>query len=85
MGLLHKITYVSSGIFFSKKIKSPNLHPLVGGNVHAVAGLNPLKNIDPSGEEFISLTAVVVGAIISMTAYTITALHADVPFTAAGL
>uniref|UniRef100_UPI00197A8B47 RHS repeat-associated core domain-containing protein n=1 Tax=Flavobacterium sp. J27 TaxID=2060419 RepID=UPI00197A8B47 len=41
---------------------------------------NPLKYNDPSGE-FGLLAAVVVGAVISATSYTLTALLADVPFT----
>ncbi|MBB1139566.1 RHS repeat domain-containing protein [Myroides sp. WP-1] len=46
---------------------------------------NPLKYTDPSGEEGISFTAaVIIGAVVAMTTYTMTALLADVPFTAGG-
>lgn len=45
---------------------------------------NPLKYSDPSGEEFTIVTAIIVGAIIAATSYTMTALLADVPFTAGG-
>lgn len=45
---------------------------------------NPLKHIDPSGEELISLTAVIIGAAIAAASYTMTALLADVPFTPGG-
>ncbi|NHN25699.1 hypothetical protein FIA58_008410 [Flavobacterium jejuense] len=44
---------------------------------------NPLKYNDPSGE-FGILAAVIVGAVISATSYTLTALLADVPFTPGG-
>ncbi|MFH7017612.1 RHS repeat-associated core domain-containing protein [Flavobacterium sp. FlaQc-47] len=47
---------------------------------------NPLKYTDPSGEEAITLGAVVIiGAIIAATTYTLTALLADVPFSVGGL
>ena len=47
---------------------------------------NPLKYTDPSGEEAITLGAVVViGAIIAATTYTLTALLSDVPFNVGGL
>lgn len=47
---------------------------------------NPLKYIDPSGEELISFgVAVCIGAIIAATTYTLTALLADVPFNVEGL
>ncbi len=47
---------------------------------------NPLKHIDPSGEEGITLgAAVIIGAAVAALTYTITALTADVPFTAGGL
>ena len=47
---------------------------------------NPLKYTDPSGEEAISFTAaLIIGAVIAATTYTMTALLADVPFTAGGL
>jgi RHS repeat-associated protein len=46
---------------------------------------NPLKYSDPSGEEAITLVgAIIVGAIIAATTYTLTALLADVPFSAGG-
>ncbi|HEU4496925.1 MAG TPA: RHS repeat-associated core domain-containing protein, partial [Flavobacterium sp.] len=45
---------------------------------------NPLKYTDPSGEEFTMLAAVLIGAAIGAASYTITALTADVPFTAGG-
>lgn len=46
---------------------------------------NPLKYVDPSGEELISLTAaVLIGAFIGAGTYTITALVADVPFSPGG-
>ena len=44
---------------------------------------NPLKYTDPSGE--IAVTAsIVIGAVVAMTTYTMTALLADVPFSAEG-
>lgn len=47
---------------------------------------NPLKYTDPSGEEAITLgVAVIIGAIIAATTYTLTALLADVPFSVGGL
>lgn len=46
---------------------------------------NPLKYIDPSGEEIVFGTAVIIGAAVAALTYTITALTADVPFTAGGL
>ena len=45
---------------------------------------NPLKYVDPSGEEFTLLAAIAVGAIIGATTYTLTALLTDVPFSAGG-
>lgn len=46
---------------------------------------NPLKYTDPSGEEGISFgVAVIIGTVVAMTTYTMTALLADVPFTAGG-
>jgi len=46
---------------------------------------NPLKYNDPSGEELVTLiTAVVIGAIISATTYTLTAMYGNVPFSAGG-
>ncbi|VXB33207.1 conserved exported hypothetical protein [Flavobacterium sp. 9AF] len=45
---------------------------------------NPLKYNDPSGEIADILVAVIVGAVISATSYTLTALLADVPFTPGG-
>ena len=45
---------------------------------------NPLKYTDPSGEEIISASALIIGAVVAMTTYTMTALLADVPFTAEG-
>jgi RHS repeat-associated protein len=44
---------------------------------------NPLKYTDPSGEEAI-LAAIIVGAIIGATSYTLTALLTDVPFSVGG-
>ncbi|MEP6930181.1 MAG: RHS repeat-associated core domain-containing protein [Flavobacterium sp.] len=48
---------------------------------------NPLKYTDSSGEyaEFTFLGAVIIGAIIAATTYTLTALLADVPFSVGGL
>ncbi|WP_445455729.1 RHS repeat-associated core domain-containing protein [Flavobacterium sp. HNIBRBA15423] len=46
---------------------------------------NPLKYNDPSGEEFTLLTAVVVGAIISATTYTLNAWIGNSPFSFGGL
>lgn len=49
---------------------------------------NPLKYTDPSGELFgmsAFVSAVVIGAVIAATTYTLTALLADVPFSAGGL
>lgn len=47
---------------------------------------NPLKYTDPSGEEAITFgAAVLIGAVIAATTYTITALVADVPFSVGGL
>ncbi|MFH6945048.1 RHS repeat-associated core domain-containing protein [Flavobacterium sp. FlaQc-50] len=47
---------------------------------------NPLKYTDPSGEEAITLgAAVIIGAVIAATTYTLTALLADVPFSVGGL
>lgn len=46
---------------------------------------NPLKYTDPSGEEGISLgVAIIIGTVVAMTTYTMTALLADVPFSAEG-
>lgn len=45
---------------------------------------NPLKYTDPSGE-LAFLAAVGIGALIAATTYTLTALLADVPFSAGGL
>ncbi|MBS3992185.1 MAG: VCBS repeat-containing protein [Bacteroidetes bacterium] len=45
---------------------------------------NPLKYIDPSGEVITLGTAVLIGALVSATSYTLTALVTDVPFTALG-
>lgn len=46
---------------------------------------NPLKYTDINGEEYGLGTAVLIGAIIAATTYTITAMYADVPFTVKGL
>ena len=46
---------------------------------------NPLMYTDPSGEYFTFVGAVVLGAIIAATSYTLTAALADVPFTVGGL
>ncbi|KOP39077.1 hypothetical protein DBB36_21525 [Flavobacterium sp. WLB] len=48
---------------------------------------NPLKYTDPSGEyaEIGFFGAVIIGAIIAATTYTLTALLADVPFSVGGL
>ncbi len=47
---------------------------------------NPLKYTDPSGEIVISFGAsVLIGAIVAATTYTVTALYANVPFSAEGL
>lgn len=55
-------------------------------NRYAYVLNNPLKYTDPSGEELISLSAaVIIGAAIALTTYTLTALLADVPFTVGGL
>lgn len=55
-------------------------------NRYAYVLNNPLKYVDPSGEELLSFTAaVLIGAAIAATTYTLTALLADVPFTAGGL
>lgn len=45
---------------------------------------NPLKYSDPSGEEFTLLGAVIVGTVVAITSYTITALVSDVPFNIQG-
>ncbi|WP_306350867.1 RHS repeat-associated core domain-containing protein [Flavobacterium sp. '19STA2R22 D10 B1'] len=52
-------------------------------NRYSYAYNNPFKYSDPSGEFL--LTAVLVGAAIAATTYTLTALLADVPFTVGGL
>lgn len=46
---------------------------------------NPLKYTDPSGESISLATGVIIGAVVAMTTYTVTALLADVPFSAEGL
>lgn len=46
---------------------------------------NPLKYTDVSGEEFTIIGAAIIGAVIAVTTYTITALVADVPFSFGGL
>jgi hypothetical protein len=47
---------------------------------------NPLMYTDPGGEGFISLgIAMLIGAVVSVTTYTITALLSDVPFSVGGL
>lgn len=46
---------------------------------------NPLKYTDPSGEEGITVGAILIGAAVAALTYTITALTADVPFTVGGL
>jgi RHS repeat-associated protein len=46
---------------------------------------NPLKYTDPSGEVIGIGVAVLIGAVIAATTYTMTALLADVPFTVGGL
>ncbi|MGG5577561.1 RHS repeat domain-containing protein [Myroides sp. C15-4] len=45
---------------------------------------NPLKYTDPSGEEISFVAAVIIGTVVAMTTYTMTALLADVPFSAEG-
>jgi RHS repeat-associated protein len=46
---------------------------------------NPLMYTDPSGEAYEFLAAVVIGAVVAATTYTLTALLADVPFSLGGL
>jgi RHS repeat-associated protein len=53
-------------------------------NRYAYVLNNPLKYTDVSGEDFGLVSAVLIGALISATTYTLTALLADVPFTVGG-
>ncbi|HEX9980164.1 MAG TPA: RHS repeat-associated core domain-containing protein [Flavobacterium sp.] len=46
---------------------------------------NPLKYADPSGEAYTLGAAVIIAVAVAVLSYTITALTADVPFTAGGL
>ena len=55
-------------------------------NRYAYVLNNPLMYNDPSGEEAITLgVAVIIGVVIAVTSYTLTALLADVPFSVGGL
>ena len=50
--------------------------------------MSPLKYTDPSGELFgldDLVAAVIIGAVIAATTYTLTAALADVPFSVGGL